>query len=182
MFNVVTDIQFDIISRRWESWLAKDLPDVDPRIAESLKKFNALTGVCSTWSCSGHTKGEYEARDDMKHYSDRQKRNIIFVINKDGGWLMNAFELFMAKIDRDAWGLYRPEIRAFLLSWAFDVDEATGKRKHSSLLYPTWQIVMSYNNIGDSTSDVSKAIHDGLEATWNEMIDFFVMYHEEFVK
>jgi hypothetical protein len=182
MFNVVTDAQFAIITQRWEDWLANDLNGVDPRIVESLKKFNEFTGVCSTWSCSGHTQGEYEARNDMKHYSDRQKRNIIFVINKEGGWLMDAFELFMAKLDRDAWGLYRPEIRSFLLSWAFDVDPATGRTKLSSELYPSWQIVMSYNNIGDSSSEVSKIIHDGLEQTWNEMIDFFATYHQEFVK
>lgn len=171
MLNVLNDTDFNTLVTRWHVTVAEDISDVDKRMIDSLMKFNTIPGVVSIWSCSGHTLKEHEESGaPLEHYTERQSREIIFAINEQGWNAVKAFETYCLTMDKDDWGLVRPEISAFQLIWCFDENLSCDR------LYPCWCVKMHYNNTTDPESKIAKIIHTQMEALWDEMITFMVNY------
>lgn len=177
MFNLVSSDDYDVLCRRWVKQQASDCSDVDPRIVESLKRFNTIKGVVSIWSCSGHTKAEHlEQPKNPNTYESRQTRYIIFAVTEQGVNIFRALESYMQQMDRDDWALLRPELKTSLLNWCFsDRNHANDLTLNSLRLYPCWNIAMHYHHLEDNP-EITKLIHEGLEENWSNMIDYIVNF------
>lgn len=175
MFNYASMQDFDVLKQRWMKELADGCQNIDKRLVKTLKRFNTLPGVVSVWCCSGHTRAEHEARNTTLPYEDRQKRNIIFVVAPAAASVFKAFAQYIATMQHNDWALVRPELKTSDLIWCFD-DEPTLRR------YPIWTLQVSYSNLTETNrepNEMSKAIHEAMEAIWEEMIEYLIDYCEK---
>lgn len=181
MFNYVSIDDFETLRQRWMKELAEGCPSIDKRIVKTVKRFNTLPGVVSIWSCSGHTKDEYEANNEMKFYNERQERYIIFAANPAAANVFKGFAQYLNDMDRSDWALVRPELITAHLGWAFDINPATGKVIYTMRTYPCWTLQVSYNNLADKDGDAEMArlIHESMEEIWEGMIDYLINYCEK---
>ncbi|QXO10080.1 hypothetical protein pEaSNUABM37_00119 [Erwinia phage pEa_SNUABM_37] len=169
MFNYVSQDQFNVLKRRWEIELAEGCPSIDPRLVESLKAFNALPGVVSIWSCSGHTKAEQEA--DNEKFEERQDRNIIFAIRPGSENLFAAFAAWSEVQEHSEWSLTRPVMSTFNLVWCFkEHPDGTITIDDIGGLYSAWKLNMSYYEHEDLPFYMSQQ--------WDYLINFLGDYHQ----
>lgn len=175
MFNYVSIQDFDVLKQRWMKELSNGCPSIDERLVKTLKLFNTLPGVVSVWCCSGHTRAEYEERGDTFPYEDLQKRNIIFAATPASATVFKAFTQWLATLEHDDWSLVRPMLKTSDLVWCFDGGIELRR-------YPIWILEVSYSNLTEVNSepnDMSKVIHDAMEAIWEDMIDYLITYCEK---
>lgn len=176
MFNLVSSDDYDVLVRRWVNQQANDCRDIDPRIVDTVKRFNTIDGVVSTWSCSGHTKAEYLlAHPNGNNYESRQDRYIMFAVTEQGTSIFRALESYMQQMDRDDWALTRPDLKTCLLNWCFGDGRSDNLTLNSLRLYPCWSISMYYHHLEDNP-EMTKCIHAGLEENWSSMIDYIINF------
>lgn len=177
MFNLVSSDDYDVLCRRWVNQQANDCRDIDPRIVDTLKRFNTIKGVVSIWSCSGHTQAEYLLEHpNGNDYESRQDRYIMFAVTEQGVNIFRALESYLQQMSRENWALTRPELKTSLLNWCFgDGSHSDRLTLDTRRLYPNWRISMYYHHLEDNP-EMTKFIHAGLEENWSNMIDYIVNF------
>ena len=175
MFNYVSITQFDTLKQRWADELRAGCANIDPRITDTLKKFNTLPGVVSVWSCSGHTKAEMIEAKTERFYNNQQARYIIFAATPAAVPVFQAFEHYLRTVDHYDWSITRPELKTYALYWGYDKDPVSGLGIMTTELYPCWELKIRYNNYDEGSAEDVALLHDAVESAWQGLIDFLLV-------
>lgn len=138
--------------------LATRPEDLDERIVDLIREVNAIPGIATTFSCSGHTPDEQKqkyqeskARYDRFHHYDpiveftdfkvapMEDAHIIFAVTEEGQPFIDAILKYMMEQDQLERASFKPSLTLVRLL----NPSATGVKEH----YPAWKFSISFTTL-----------------------------------
>lgn len=154
----VTPSDFEYFKDRQNEFLENGLFTSDRRMRDIIRRFSNLPHVATVWSCSSHTL------EERKLYSDElgedvifdERSHIVFVMEKGGEWILDAFNTFQSDMDMKTWDYCRPQLNLIQLNFP---GQCVYPRR-----YTCWEIEITTDVNHDSEKKVCQLI-------WKLLVD-----------
>ena len=158
----VTPSDFEFFKERQAEFIESGLFASDKRMRDIIRRFSLLPHIATVWSCSSHTLEERklysaelsEAEIEGMVYDERS--HVVFVMEKGGEWILDAFNTFQSEMDMKTWDYCRPQLN--LIQLLFPGQCVYPRR------YSCWEIEITTDVNHDSEKKVCQLI-------WKLLVD-----------